>query len=206
MIAPTPNGNVLSVAVTCTARPGDEVGAAHIMTIHPEDWSCTSMHDLAAERVARALVSEFWSACLLFIESVVPAYRRTLQVMHDPTSLDRRNGMWLNQTTGGKCLRPAHQHGVLRDAVRHEISMDHASALFLSDERRVPDVKIAAADPELMAQGHESFVALWREGILPAQAEWVAASVPQAAFPLPADFYSNIYFNLVQDATRGGSR
>lgn len=217
-ITPAPRG-ALSVDIECTAKPTDNLGATHTVTILA-DWSVSvAQHDLEADRVGRALGG--WSSCLHFVESTVPAYRHVLEVMHDPVSLRRdAQGRWLNSNSG--CSRAPHQHVTLREAVRHETSYDHAALQHQSDYWRVDGVEVAAwshyfqlmwaardawvgpASPHLVRLGANGYLQLWREGVLPAYAARIAQSIPPVAFPLPVDFFINAHYRDLERERRRG--
>jgi hypothetical protein len=220
-IAPTPNGHDLVVAIQCTTLPTDEAGESHFIRIR-SDWTVETEHDLGAERVSRALGG--WCSCLHFAESTVRAYRHILDVMHAPNVLERDSrGKWLN-TTQGHCEHRPHHHASLRDAVRHEISTDHAGLLYQSKQWRVQGVATAAwnhffellwqvrkvwaesADPRIVRLGAPGYLELWREGLLPSQAARVVESVPDVALDLPTEFFVNAHFNALEHLTYGGMR
>lgn len=218
-ITPAPTGS-LAVEIECTAKPTDNLGTSHTITINA-DWSVSAPeHDLGADRVSRALGG--WSSCLHFAESTVPAYRHVLGVMHRPASLvsDAR-GRWLNTMSSG-CRHTPHVHTSLRDAVRHEVSYDHAAGLHRNDLWRVDGVEIASwshlfqllwvargawvqtARPYFVRLGVNGYLQLWRNGLLPGQAETIAQGTPTVAFPLPVDYFINAHYRQLESERRAG--
>ena len=217
-VIPAPDGNALRMTIACTALPTDSDGPLHDVLIHP-DWTVTTVHDLETERIARGLGA--WSACLHFAESIVPAYRHVLAIMDDPQLLRRdRRGGWHN-TTDGQCGLWLHRHMHLREAVRHELSAEHATGLFASDDWQLPGVETvaytefhrltrhardlwveAAAQLGADLEPYE-YARLWRAGVNPVSAALLAAAFPPwAAAPLTREYVLGAHF---VSAERGAS-
>jgi hypothetical protein len=209
-VEPAPGGS-LRIDVECTSAPRDLVGALHQVTINA-DWTVEVPHDGDADRVARAFGG--WSSCLLFVESVVPAYRHVLEVMHHPASLRRdRSGRWLNGGGPG-CPHPTHRHPRLRDAVRHELTPDHATTAFRSVHWRVPDVDLAAWNQfhDLMWQAREHWAgdagedavqlgrhaAMWNAGVLPGRAGAILAGFDRVVRPVSPVALVDAYFAAIE--------
>jgi hypothetical protein len=185
-VRPAPEGASLSLEIDCVSHPSGHVGTKHRVVIRA-DWTVETMHDLEAERLSRALGG--WSSCLCFAESVVPAYRHSLEVMADPALMSTAlvRGWWHNSNARRFHWHEAdHIHRDLRSAVQHEVG-EHAVTLFVSPSWSFPAKDMAAA---LRAQyatvmevgkrawtresgpapihGPSGLEVLWENGVLPA--------------------------------------
>lgn len=219
-LAPAPGGGAITVEVVCGALPSDDSTETHPVTIHA-DWSSTTVHDLEAERVVRALGG--WCSCLHFVESIVPAFRHALHVMYDPVALGRVRGRWVNTAYGG-CTSQLHSHRTLLEAVHHEISAPHALGLVPAAVWRVADVQLAAwgGYAALMWQARDAWIAdaavdrdgphesvlrrLWASGVLPGSVADALAWMTQVGRPAPEDLVARSHFLALERRAVGRTR
>ena len=89
-LGPAPWGQPLTVTIECTQAPEQRVGKDHRALIQP-DWQVELLdHGAESERIARSLTTGFWCSCLFAAESVIPAFRATLQTISSPRMLAER--------------------------------------------------------------------------------------------------------------------
>lgn len=216
-LLPAPGGRDLPLTIACSTHPSEEDGPSHAVVIHP-DWTVGTQHDLESERVARGLGG--WSACLLFAETAVPAYRHLLTVMTDPTTLLRdRIGTWHNSGEG-HCTLWSHRHTRLADAVRHELSAEHVTGLFTSADWQLQVDAAArsqfhrltwmARDRWSAVAGHRQsrldpvdYIRLWRAGVHPLDAAALASAFPSwATLPLTREYVLSAHFIPFEQRSR----
>lgn len=217
-LLPAPGGQNLTLVISCTSHPRELEGRTHEVVIHP-DWTVTTVHDLESERLARALGA--WSSCLHFAESTVPAYRYVLDIMQDPTALHRGRQATTHNTTRGTCAVWPHQHARLRDAMRHEISAEHATGLFASTSWQLLGVDGVAHSQFLnltsiardlwcgAARRRDGrlelfgYALLWHAGVPPLQAAALASEFPlRTRVPLTRDYLLSAHYIPIERGTR----
>ncbi len=205
-VAPTPDGSDLTVTIRCASVPAAADGPAHVIAVHA-DWSATTEHDLAAERLARSLGG--WCDCLHLVETTLPAYRHALDVMSRPLAFFRRDGgAWMN-TPHPACLGATHRHPSLRSAVRHELSHEHAvrsrvhqpeqtetagwvhwlAVLWAAREAWVASAPSGIGDLDV-----DDYRWLWNRGVLPQHVARRAGEVLDAPITPPREFFVAAHF------------
>ncbi len=209
---PAPYGQDLDLVIECTARPDDHFGMPHRVVVHP-DWTVETPHDLDAERVARSFGG--WSTCLLFADRVAPALRRALHLMTHPDQIAGGDDPWAAQPEddGEACSYPLDPL-TLRAAVREEIKPSHMIPANPSSHAGSEEIGVgrrlyadlfsragrawaAAGNPRHLDDGEAGFLEVWAEGLLPAQIDELARSLPRSVMPLSPRFYCRAYFGAV---------
>ena len=219
MLPPTPDGRDLDVTIECASDASARFGAPHCVIIHT-DWTVETPHDLEAERVARSFGG--WSTCLTFVERVIPAYRRALQVMTNPNRLlfdGERSGTSTSRVVESDENLSEYSYPrdplSLRDAVRREIKpnvilpartfesgmtatmIDVERSLYKELFARAGRFWAASGDPRQIDGGAEGFRELWNQGLLPTHINELARSIPRVVWPLAPQFYSHAYFDEI---------
>lgn len=197
MLPPSPHGR-LSLEVTCSTGGGSS--AVHPITLE-RDWSLTTPHDLASERVLAALGGTL--SCLRLEDVVVPIVRDAMGPVtrQRPAALSRSGaGRW--RLTRGTCpscraytfTSPATAARHLR-SVRH---WEHRAGDESASLRLLLGAVLGAhaeAEPESRLRHHplvlepSGMAELWDAGISPAFVEAVHAAVWDEGPALPVRCY-----------------
>lgn len=198
-VTPAPAAQNLVTMIECTADPETRFGVEHRITIRT-DWSVECPHDLEAERIARSFGG--WSTCLAVADVVVPALRRALTLMHDPSELStdgdathelREAYAAVQHEIAPRSILPALPAGANADPALRTRERELFAQLFSEAGRSWA----AAADARQIDGGAAGFRTLWAEGVSPARVDEIARGVPRRAWPLPVDFVALAHFGPV---------
>lgn len=182
VLPPIPQREPVTLTVLCSTTP-DMAGAVRHGVQIAADWSVTTPHDLAAERVAAAFGG--YLSCLHLVDRVVPTVRDTVQ-RHARTMLPRlqrgSRGSWRPvPSVAAACCRPEPTAGA---AAAHLRSVEHAGnagggqrllvesllTRLLSAHREAGSFSLddqQAADLARLVQGPGGAVAVWEAGLHP---------------------------------------
>lgn len=215
MIAPTPDGRPLVLAVECRTNRHASRGRPHEISID-QAWNVETPHDLEAERVAAAFGG--YTSCLELVDEVIPAARTALGLLtrRAPTPMTRsRSGsrgaassaVWeFGRVRGCRCWQapfsvaqvaathlrsPAHlsrKHGV---SSRQLVRVLDALGEAWGPLERLPS-EAAAARPHVREErGVED---LWLAGIHPAAIPGMARLVTRTDEALPASYFLGVTY------------
>ena len=125
---PMPSGESVVARVPCrTSRNHRVAPNVHEIVIHP-DWSVSTPHDLAAERIAVAFGGHL--SCIGLVQDVVPALQHWIQLMlrlGDPPYVGR-SGRW-TVADSASCCRDREFDGAA-SAASHARGLQHVANRF----------------------------------------------------------------------------
>ena len=120
--SPTPDDSPMTFAIECRLSPTSAKGRKHPVTIHP-DWSVSTPHKLAAERVASAFGG--YTSCLGLVDLTLPMFRKELPLLsrdiHLALRRDAQDGWRLPRDhQAAECCR-SHRFMTIGSAVSHAV-------------------------------------------------------------------------------------
>ncbi len=201
-IGPAPEGGALTVSVSCRTRRG-RGGRSHDVVIGP-DWSVTTPHDLAAERIGVALGG--YLSCLDLVDHTVPALKDLLQLtarrLLPPISRNHVGRWVVDQPTAG-CTCRTQSFTTPYEAAEHVRAPGHLARRYGADPRQLQRLLDAAGaahggfqmcpPPGWVALGSirepRGIDVLWGAGVPPELVLEVQEEVLPRGGPLPTAAY-----------------
>lgn len=181
-LPPAPDGGGLTLHVLCSTTADFTSTTRHTVELAP-DWSVTTPHDMAAERVAAAFGG--YLSCLHLADRVVPAVRAALQLNARrgvPRMKRAMKGTWRAvPSSAGRCCRAvptagqaaAHLRGVEHVAARvggHVTLTATVLEQVLATHREAGSFRLPPDSAELLRRcvsGTSGGVAIWEAGLHP---------------------------------------
>ena len=143
-LGPAPDGGSLTVSVSCRTRRGPG-GRKHDVVIGP-DWSVTTPHDLATERIGVALGG--YLSCLELVDDTVPAVRDLLQLVARrvlPPLSRNHVGRWVVDHPTNGCGCETQSYATPYEAAEHVRTPAHLARRYGADPRALQRLLEAAA-------------------------------------------------------------
>lgn len=200
----------LMFRVECRVEPGRPSTTRHRVTIH-QDWSVTTPHDLAAERVAAAFGG--YTSCLELVDTTIPALRPMVPLLartvRPELRWDRRGDirLALRDLVAGCCSGRAFP--TVRSACKHLRSAEHVCAaldiastwqvtavLRAVDAACAPGPDDSAGVAAAVLEPNASKL-LWEAGIHPDIVSELAEPARVVSVPLPLSYFLGVAYNDV---------
>ena len=205
-IPPSPTGPI-ELQITCRTARGPGPRTVHPLVIDT-DWSVTTPHDLALERVATAMGG--YLSCLELVDQGIPALREVIQrrARRSPVRISRDiGGRWTPAVLPAGCSCGPFGFGEAREAAVHVRSTQHVAAEFGVKTRTLErlmgpildayDTLFFAPPPSdpratALVRDARSTELLWDCGVHPESIVTIHQAVWPGGPPLPVWFYLGV--------------
>jgi hypothetical protein len=208
-LAPAPDGGDLELMIQCRLDRATSHGKKHRVVIR-SDWTVSTPHDLAAERVAAAFGG--YTSCIELIDRTIPVFRKMLPVLsrqqHLALRRDASDGWRLPlDQQAAQCCR-GHRFATIATAASHARSAAHIARVNDVSQWQLAALMSGASaawgswehDPpsspaiDRMVRESEGVAELWRAGVHPREVPSLAAAASAVGGPLPAAYYLGMVY------------